>query len=175
LGESFADCQFVLPRASTLDASWLAAEVQRFKARRGRPLPEIRLCGDARAALRHSRAGIVASGTATVEAALIGSPFLVVYRVSPLSWSLGRRFVRVDHFAMANLVAGREVVPELIQRDFTPGNVRSRLGEMLAEGPVRERIIAGLAEVRHALRPGAQSAADLTAETIAHLLPGGGV
>jgi lipid-A-disaccharide synthase len=63
---------------------------------------------------------IVASGTVTVQAALHECPMVVVYRLSPTTYRLGRRFVRVDTFAMANLVAGRRVVPELIQGDFTP-------------------------------------------------------
>ena len=62
---------------------------------------------DARATLHHARASIVASGTATVEAALIGNPFLVVYRVSPLSYAVARRVVDVPHVAMVNLIAGR--------------------------------------------------------------------
>ena len=79
----------------------------------------IRLVDDARAALFHARASVVASGTATVEAALIGNPFVVVYRVSPLTYAIAKRVVKVPHVAMANLIAGKRVVPELIQHDFT--------------------------------------------------------
>ncbi len=78
---------------------------------------------DARATLFHARASVVASGTATVEAALIGNPFVVVYRVSPLTYAIARRVVKVPHVAMANLIAGKRVVPELIQRDFTAANI----------------------------------------------------
>src|SRR5690606_27026825 len=63
---------------------------------------------------------ITASGTATVQAALHERPMVIVYRLSPLTYHLGRRFVSVDTFGMANLIAGRRVVPELIQDDFTP-------------------------------------------------------
>ena len=58
----------------------------------------------------HARAAVVASGTATVEAALSGTPFVVVYRLSPLTWILGRRLVRLDTFAMPNLIAGKKIV-----------------------------------------------------------------
>lgn len=123
-------------------------------------------------ALHHSRAGIVASGTATVEAALMSTPFVMVYRVSPLTYLLGKPRVKVPHFAMVNLIAGEEVVPELVQGDFTAGNISSRLGAILANGPARENMLAGLARVREQLRgaqgtPGSiQHSADHAAETI---------
>ena len=83
----------------------------------------VRLVDDARAALFHARASVVASGTATVEAALIGNPFVVVYRVSALTYAIAKRVVKVPHVAMANLIAGKRVVPELIQHDFTAANI----------------------------------------------------
>jgi lipid-A-disaccharide synthase len=103
-------------------------------------------------ALAYSRAGIIASGTATVEAAMMGTPFVMVYRVSPLTYLLGRSRVKVSHFAMVNLIAGKEIVPELVQHDFTAGKVVARLKEIIPDGPARERMIAGLAEVRTLLR-----------------------
>ena len=70
---------------------------------------------DARPTLLHARVAAVASGTSTLEAALIGTPFAMVYQVAPLTWTLGRRLVKVDRFAMVNLIAERDVVPELVQ------------------------------------------------------------
>jgi lipid-A-disaccharide synthase len=93
---------------------------------------------------------VVASGTATVEAALIGNPFLVVYRVSPLTYAIARRVVTVPHVAMVNLVAGRRAVPELIQHDFTPVKVALSLRALLNDEVVRQsmqdelRRVAGL-------------------------------
>ena len=81
---------------------------------------------------------MVASGTATVEAALIGNPFVVVYRVSPVSYAVAKRVVDVPHVAMVNLIAGRRAVPELIQGDFTAENVVSHLRPLLEESPARE-------------------------------------
>ena len=94
---------------------------------------------DARAALFHARASVVASGTATVEAALIGNPFVVVYRVSPLTYAIAKRVVKVPHVAMANLIAGKRVVPELIQHDFTAANIVQQLEPLLPDGP-RSRV-----------------------------------
>ncbi|MGB6827409.1 MAG: lipid-A-disaccharide synthase, partial [Terracidiphilus sp.] len=102
-------------------------------------------------ALFHARASVVASGTATVEAALIGNPFVVVYRVSSLTYAIAKRVVNVPHVAMANLIAGRRVVPELIQHDFTPQNIVQHLQPLLPDGPPRESMIQGLKAVREAL------------------------
>jgi lipid-A-disaccharide synthase len=148
-----AERQFVLPVATTLDREWIGLLL------RTHPNLKVSLIDDARQALANSSAAIVASGTATVEAAVIGTPFVMVYRVSPLTWVLGRRLVNVPFFSMVNLIAGREVVPELVQQDFTPQNVASRVQEILEDGPKRQAMIAGLAEVKTKLREGAAGAA----------------
>ncbi len=103
----------------------------------------VHLVDDARAALFHARASVVASGTATVEAALIGNPFVVVYRVSPLTYAIAKRVVNVPHVAMANLIAGKRVVPELIQNDFTAANIVQHLEPLLPDGPPRESMMIG--------------------------------
>ena len=74
---------------------------------------------------------VTASGTATVQTAIHERPMVIVYRLSPLTYRLGKRFVKVDTFGMANLVAGRRIVPELIQDAFTPDAVRARDGAVL--------------------------------------------
>jgi lipid-A-disaccharide synthase len=118
--------------------------------------------------LTHSRGGIIASGTATVEAAIVGAPFVMVYRVAPLTYVLGRPWVKVPYLAMVNLVAGREVVPELVQRRFTAPNVILKLREILADGPARSSMIEGLAKVRESLR-GPHHPAERAAEIMLRL------
>jgi len=133
-----------------------------------RPSAPLKYTQDARSTLIHSRAAMVASGTATVEAALIGTPFVMVYRVSDLTWKLGRRLVKVPHFGMVNLIAGRQVVPELVQSDFTAEKVAAELRKVL-EGEERDRMLAELSEVREKLHPGVgggETAADRAAEAI---------
>ena len=123
-----------------------------------------RLVRDARAALLHSRAAVLASGTATVQAAVIGTPFVVVYRVSKLTFAAAKRLVRYpaeilaqedEHgnlpIAMVNLVAGRRVVPELLQNQFTAENIIKHLKPLLEDGLEREAQIGALAEVRRKL------------------------
>ncbi len=102
-------------------------------------------------ALFHARASVVASGTATVEAALIGNPFVVVYRVSPVTYAIAKRIVKVPHVAMANLIAGKRVVPELIQSDFTAANIVQHLKPLLPDGPARESMMMELRSIRKAL------------------------
>jgi len=80
--------------------------------------------------------------TATVEAALMDTPFVMVYRVSPLTYFLGKSRVKVPHFAMVNLIAGERIVPELVQHDFTAANITAQLGEILPMGRERDRHVA---------------------------------
>jgi lipid-A-disaccharide synthase len=141
--------EFAIPLAPTLDAAQRKAVLQLAEAH-GRGLA-VRLVDDARATLLHARASVVASGTATVEAALIGNPFVVVYRVSPLTYAIAKRLVKVPHVAMANLIAGKRVVPELIQRDFTAANIVQHLSPLLPDGPARESMRRELAAIREAL------------------------
>jgi lipid-A-disaccharide synthase len=102
---------------------------------------------DARATLHHARASIVASGTATVEAALIGNPFLVVYRVSAVTYAVAKRVVKVPHIAMVNLIAEKRAVPELIQGDFTADNIVRHLLPLLNDELARQTMQAELARV----------------------------
>jgi len=117
----------------------------------------VRMVRDARAALFHARGSIVASGTATVEAALIGNPFVVVYRVSPVTYAIAKRVVSVPHVAMVNLVAEKRLVPELIQDDFTAGRIVQELEPLLADGRARSEMMAGLASVEAKLHGGSDA------------------
>ncbi len=111
--------EYLVPVAPTLDRDILISAA----GSEAMGPDKIRLVPDALPALWHSRAGIVASGTATVEAAMMNTPFVMVYRVSPLTYILGKPRVKVPRFAMVNLIAGEEVVPELVQQDFTAEKV----------------------------------------------------
>jgi lipid-A-disaccharide synthase len=103
---------------------------------------------------------VTASGTATIQTALHGRPMVIVYRVSPTTFTLGRRLVRVSAYGMANLVAGRRVVTELIQHDLTPDAVAREVVSLLTD-PVRaENMRRDLADVRRRLgAPGASGRA----------------
>jgi lipid-A-disaccharide synthase len=108
-------------------------------------------------ALAAADLAIVSSGTATVEAALLRKPMIVIYRLSPLTAKLAKPLVRTKFFSMVNLIAGREVVPELIQDDFTPDRVASEALSLLSASNVSteklEFMRRGLAEVTRLLGP----------------------
>src|SRR5262249_30875679 len=158
--------EFLLPVAPALDRGILEAMIPEMKGssalpgsdrvgahvgRRVSP-PRITLVSESLPALWHSRAGIIASGTATVEAAMMSTPFVMVYRVSPLTYALGRHRIKVPHFAMVNLIADRRIVPELVQQDFTVANILKHLEELLPDGKPRWTMLEGLSGVKEKLR-----------------------
>ena len=116
-------------------------------------------------ALAAADCAIVASGTATVEAALLGTPLVVVYRVAPVTASILRHMIRTPFIGMVNLIAGRRVAPELIQDDFTAERVATEVRRLLDSPDARAEAKAGLAEVRAKLGPGGaiERAADIFA------------
>ena len=155
--------EFILPVASTLSSGFVQSTVSKWeytKIHRG-VIARLTCVDDARAALFHARAAVVASGTATVQALTIGNPFVVVYRVSGLTYRIAKRLVRypaeipaqmdVDGnlpIAMPNLIAGRRIVPELINERFTAENVAAALKPLLEDGPERAKMMADLTETR---------------------------
>ena len=146
------DVQFVLAVAPLLDPAALEA--------RCGGLPIRAVANQTLAVVGAADLALVASGTATVETALLGTPMIVVYRVAPLTYALGRRFVRVAHFAMVNLIAEREVVPELIQSAFTPERVAEETLALLGDTGRADLMRRDLAEVRRRLGgPGASARA----------------
>ncbi|WP_260705363.1 lipid-A-disaccharide synthase [Edaphobacter flagellatus] len=158
--------EFLVPLASTIEWQQLNEFITRKTAWKN--AAPIHIVSDARDALHHADASVVASGTATVQAAVIGKPFIVVYRVSPLTFTLAKRLVsyppevwpsgeRDQHgnlpIAMVNLVAGRRIVPELIQGNFTPASVVTALKPLLDATQDRKQMVTDLDEVKQRLLP----------------------
>lgn len=132
--------QFVFARAPHLDDALFAPAM-------GVPGAAI-VAGDTDGVLAAADVVVTASGTATVQTALHGKPMVVVYRVSPLEYRIGRRFVKVDTFAMVNLIAGRRVVTELIQDDFTADAVAAETVSLLQDQGRASAMREALSEVR---------------------------
>jgi lipid-A-disaccharide synthase len=148
-----------------------AAHAEDIQNLRGGWLGGVKPCvveGETYNALAAADAAIISSGTATVEAALLNVPMVVIYRVSPLTAQLAKPLVRTPYFAMVNLIAEKRVVPELVQDLFTPDRVAEEALRLLQDPNVRETQRKGLAEVRARLGP--PGAVERAAEAIAGLL-----
>ena len=152
------DVQFLLARAPHLDDG-LFAPLADWTGR-----PPVVVEGETDAVLASATVAIVASGTVTVQAALHGCPMVVVYRVGPLTYTLGKPLVRVDTYAMVNLIAGTRVVPELIQDAFTPESAANETLRVLTDPAHAARMKADLASVR--ARLGAPGASRRAAEAV---------
>jgi lipid-A-disaccharide synthase len=142
--------QFVVVRAPTLDPLWFERELAECYVGRA----TVRVVSQPSAeVLPHVDLAVIASGTATVEALLCARPMIVVYRVSPLTWEVGKRLVKVPFYSMVNLLAGKALVPELIQRDFDARNVAAQVEYLLDDPGARERMSAELTSLKGRLGP----------------------
>jgi lipid-A-disaccharide synthase len=142
--------QILVPVAPTIDRARLLGMVKAQK------LPVFLLTGRTLDLLAAADAALVASGTATLETLLAGRPMVVVYRISWLSWLVGRLLVRVAHVAIVNLLAGRRLVPELLQGAMKPEAMASELRRVWEDSGKRAELLAGYREVREKLGgPGA--------------------
>jgi lipid-A-disaccharide synthase len=144
LRERHPALQFLVPLAPGLARESVQARVD------AAGIDDVRLhAGDFPEVLGVCAAGAVASGTASLEAAVTGLPLCIVYRMSPLSYAIARALVRLDHVGLPNLVAGSRIVPELIQSECTPERIAAELGRYLdapeEAGRVR-RALVGLRE-----------------------------
>jgi lipid-A-disaccharide synthase len=149
---------FVLPASATTGAGF-------FRDRIGdAPLRVIE--GESWDAMAHSTLGLAASGTVTVEAALLGVPLVTFYKVTTPSWLLGKLMVKVPYYTMVNLIAGRRVVPELMQSQMTGVRIAGEALRLLGDADERERMLAGLAEVRSRLNEGGPGEAPRRAAAI---------
>lgn len=136
----------VLPASATTGAG--------FFERRIGDAPIRVIEGESWDAMAHADLALVASGTVTVEAALLGTPMVSFYRVSTPSWMAGKLLVNVPYYTMVNLIAGRAVIPELMQGEMTGEALAREARRLLNDAGARAEMRAGLEEVRHALTGG---------------------
>jgi lipid-A-disaccharide synthase len=157
------EVQFLLIRASTIDRGDLEQTVA------GSPVDVRIVEGDTYNMLAAADLVWVASGTATLEAGLLKKPMVIVYRLSPLSYWLGRLLVRVDHIGMVNIIAGERVVPELIQEEATAERILAETRRML-QPEIQSAMVRKLETVRQRLGPpGAPGrVADMAMALLAH-------
>jgi lipid-A-disaccharide synthase len=142
--------QFAVVRAPTLDPLWFERKLAECYIGRATlrvvSLPSFEV-------LTHADLAVLASGTATVEALLCQRPMIVVYRVSPLTWAIGKRLVKVPFYSMVNLLAGKALVPELIQNNFDAPSVAAQVEYFLDHPEARKRLAGELAALKARLGP----------------------
>lgn len=155
--------QIVVPVAPTIPREEITS---RFE---GSGLNPVLVDGRAPEVVGASDAAVVASGTATLEAGLMLRPLVVVYRVSFLTYLVGRLMLKVAHVALVNLLAGRRLVPELLQHEMTPERIAGEVRRVWVPGTPRDEVVQGLVEVRGRL--GGGGAAHRAAEAVMELLP----
>jgi lipid-A-disaccharide synthase len=132
--------------------------------------------GGAHPVFRRSTMVVAASGTVTLEAAMAGVPMIIVYKVTPMSYRLGRALIRVEHIGLANLIAGRRIAPELIQQEVTGDNIADALHQLLSNPAELAERRQALTKLRHELGgPGASGrVADIAARMLGIYPPPGG-
>jgi lipid-A-disaccharide synthase len=153
----------ILPASSTTGAGFFQARIG------GSPIRVIE--GESWEAMAHSDLALAASGTVTVEAALLGTPMVTFYKVTAASWLAGKLLVDVPFYSMVNLIAGRAVVPELMQGQMTGESLAREARRLLTDEGARAEMKAGLAEVRQKLA-GGENAAGRAAAAIQEILEG---
>ena len=159
--------QFLVPLASPLHRQ-LVRDLIRDEAP---GLSAVLVENDTYNAVGHSDLAVVSSGTATLEAALLGTPLIAVFRISIPSWIVGQYLIDVPYYSLVNLIAGREVIPELYQQDFTEDRLYVEIRRFLTEAGRSARVKMGLSEVRERLGPG--GAISKAAESIASWMEAG--
>jgi lipid-A-disaccharide synthase len=162
LSERDPGLRFLLPRASGLDPAPIARAVAAASA------PVTVIAEGAASVMAHSEGALVASGTATLQATLAGLPHVLVYRVAPATWAIGRAVVDLRHLGLANIIAGRTITPELLQQRATPMRMAAALSHLLYDAEQRGKMLAELARVR--CRLGTTGAAERVAELLLGLL-----
>ena len=150
LQKEISGLQFIIPLASGLNEKTFSPWMSNS------PVPVKLIEGWTYDVMNISELLITASGTATLEGAILGKPMIIVYKVSLLSSWVGRALIRVNHIGLVNLVAGKEIAPELIQGDVTPERIAEEVLRILKDSALRQRITEAMAQVRQNLgEPGA--------------------
>jgi len=157
------DAQFVLPLASGLDRQLVESMIG------SRPIRVV--SGETYNAIRYSKAAMVASGTATLETALLGTPEVIVYRISAATWFLGKFLLKVRLFGIVNIILGEEVVPELFQDKFTPDAVSEVTLRLIDDVWLQSKIRGNYELLRRQL--GSGKVADKVTDAVSRVIAAG--
>jgi lipid-A-disaccharide synthase len=150
LQKEIQSLQFIIPLAPGITKAMVSPFLERVS------VPIILIEGQTYSVMNVSDLLITASGTATLEGAILGTPMVIIYKVSTLSYWIGRALVHVDHIGLVNLVAGKGIVPELLQKDANPQRIAEEGLRILRDPDLSQRMKESMVEVRQRLgEPGA--------------------
>ncbi len=164
LKERIKDVKFIISVAPSMEKKY----VEQIVERRKKQADFETVTDGVEKVFERSRLVIAVSGTVTLEAAISGTPAVVIYKVSPLSYRVGKAMIKVKNISLVNLIAGKEIIPELLQSKASPENIAEAVLEMLNDGPGLERLKNELFGVRDAL--GGPGASERTAEIALDML-----
>ncbi len=164
LNKRFPDLQFILPVAPTLSQGFIRPFLSQS------PVPVTLVDGNVYEVLRASDAALVTSGTATLETGLMAVPMVIAYRISALSYFIGRMIVDVDHIGLVNIVAGMRLVPELVQKESTPQNMADAMARFLNDPAYYQEVKTRLSGIRSRL--GDEGANSRVASVVLEILRG---
>lgn len=149
--QRISGCQFVLVVAPNLSRHWIESMIA--KERSSHPIPNIHMVeGQTYDAMAASDLLLLTSGTVALEAAILGVPMLVAYRLSPMTYYLAKLMVSVKFMSLVNLIAGKEIVPEFLQHEASPDHLSEKAILLLQDAGLRQEMLKGLAEVVDQLR-----------------------
>lgn len=166
LRESDDSIEFVLPVADTINREEIEKTIADQIADHGSGITLIEPTDYA--AIRNCDVALVASGTATLELAILGIPMVVIYKLNSISYSVLKRMLTIDHISLVNIIAGKAIVPEILQDDVTAKNLATEIQTLLSDSDAREKQLKGLASVYKQL--GNDGASKLTAELVVSLV-----
>jgi len=152
--EELSPVQFILPLADTLDINFITDIINKY------PVPVKIIRNEIYDVIACADVVMVASGTATLETALLEKPMVIIYKISPLSYTIGKMIIHIDHIGLVNVIAGKTLVPELIQNKATPENIAAEIIHLLTNEEEMHRTRSALSQIRNMLgAPGASSRA----------------
>ena len=164
LSKRAGDIRFFISVAATVERKTIEAIIQRHAAQLDCTL----VSGSVDKVFKQCRLSVVAPGTVTLEAAICGMPMVIIYKVSPVTYWLGRVLVHVKHIGLVNLIAGKEMVPELIQGDASGDNIADTVLRLLDDAQNIGILIRNLSSIREKL--GGPGASERTAEIALNML-----
>ncbi|MBZ5535808.1 MAG: lipid-A-disaccharide synthase [Acidobacteriia bacterium] len=163
------EIQFILAVSSSVGRAFITLGIEKWQRARNQVAPVKVIEEYTREIMKYSNLAVISSGTATLEAALLGVPLICVYKVAPLSWWIGQKLIDVDYYCLVNLILNRGVVPELYQSDFSPRSLEREVLKLLEDRAARQAMLEEVAALKAILSTGHSPMAKAAQIVLSHL------